>query len=85
MRLRISFIAGADKGNLPRDFGDQIVAPHDVHETLRRFGLEYKTADYLFGRRVIIIIDPYFDQEDIEAKLAKVRNVTDLLQEALDA
>lgn len=48
----------------------RVVSENDVSEVLREIGLEWKTADYMSQRQVVLTLDPVRENEVREIKTA---------------
>jgi hypothetical protein len=56
------------------------IALSEISETLRKIGLEYKTADYFTSRQVIIVIDPDPGQKVAPEVREKIREAATALE-----
>lgn len=57
---------------------EEIVDAGDVTEHLRHIGLEWKQADYFHDKKVVIVVEPYADEDaelvSLRTKLAAVES-----------
>lgn len=79
--IRITLYSGpSDTDTREAAISLRTVDTKDVSETLRQIGLEWKNADYMGSRQVIITLDPVVELKDS----AEFKKAIDDLREALD-
>jgi hypothetical protein len=81
MLTRITVYAGPS-GEDPREssVAFQVVANSDVSEHLRMLGLEWRTADYMPQRQVVITLDPIEPEHRKEDVKIQVRAAAEALE-----
>jgi hypothetical protein len=80
--IRITVYAGRDENEArpPTTIAHEPVPMCDVHEELRRIGLEYKQADYFSTRQVLIVLEPVEPRAPLRDVQSKIREAAMALE-----
>lgn len=81
--IRITGYAGESPTDTERPGSVKVYGPFedcDVNEALRQIGLEWKTADYMTQRQVVLVLDPVEDDKQPDVR-GLVRKAAEMLEE----
>lgn len=83
--IRITVYSGPARDDMrPSSCTMRITEETEVHEELRKIGLEYKNADYMPQRQVVITLDPVaVTAEDADPLKVVLKGAVDKIEEFL--